>query len=110
MYIFNFKIGLSAKAYAKFKISITRHQVGSESRKYYHSTQNQKLHQTVLTDFFRKITPKSYFFTNAYNKDQFSFCLKDKSPAEIIYDSKIFFVSDSVKILSDSEALEDIRW
>ena len=28
--------------------------------------QNQKLNQTVVTDFFRKkITPKSYYFTDA---------------------------------------------
>ena len=27
-----------------------------------------------------------------------------------IYDSKILFLSDAVKVLSDSEALEDIRW
>ena len=63
-----------------------------------------------LKDFFLRCS----FYWNLplvkKNKDQCSFCLKDKSPAEIIYDSKIFFVSDSVKILSDSEALEDIRW
>ena len=37
-----------------------------ESRKYHHSTQNQKLHQTVFSDFFRKklTFPLCFHFTN----------------------------------------------
>ena len=54
-----------------------------------------------------KVVPTSYLdFTES---TIFFLSQGQESPAEIIYDSKIFFVSDSVKILSDSEALEDIR-
>ena len=39
-----------------------------ESRKYHHSTQNQKLHRTVVSDFFRKKSPfpLCFHFTNIY--------------------------------------------
>ena len=37
-----------------FQISITHHQMALDSRKYHHSTQNQKIHRTVSLIFFSK--------------------------------------------------------
>ena len=43
-----------------------------ESRNYNHSTHNQKLHQTVSLDFFRKKStfPLCFHFTNSLHRDQ----------------------------------------
>ena len=72
MAIWKSEIYAAATAYAKiflrdFQFAISRHQMAPDSRKYHHSTQNQKLHRTVPLDFFQKKStfPLCFNFTNS---------------------------------------------